>query len=135
MPRNGSAPLCRDLAPLISRQQIGFGDPVRPSGLGVYERPAERGVPVSDDDILTKQDNPALMTVEEAASYLRLAPWTLRHWVCQKKIPYVRLGRAVRFRRKDMERFVSQNIHGRSEDRESTGLAQGRSATAGYQEA
>jgi excisionase family DNA binding protein len=81
------------------------------------------------------EDNPALMTVEEAASYLRLAPWTLRHWVCQKKIPYVRLGRTVRFRRKDMERFVSQNIHGRSEDRESTGLAQGRSATAGYQEA
>ena len=39
------------------------------------------------------EDNPALMTVEEAASYLRLAPWTLRHWVCQKKIPYVRLGR------------------------------------------
>ena len=81
------------------------------------------------------EDSLALMTVDEAASYLRLAPWTLRHWVCQKKIPYVRLGRTVRFRRRDMERFVSQNVHGKSEDRQSTGLAQGRNPTAGYQEA
>jgi excisionase family DNA binding protein len=62
-------------------------------------------------------DNNALMTVEETAAYLRLAPWTIRHWVCQKKIPYVRLGRSVRFRRKDMERFVTQNLHGKSDDR------------------
>ena len=81
------------------------------------------------------EDSLALMTVEEAASYLRLAPWTLRHWVCQKKIPFVRLGRTVRFRRKDMERFVSQNVHGKSEDRQSPELAQGRSAAAGLQEA
>jgi excisionase family DNA binding protein len=81
------------------------------------------------------EDSLALMTVEEAASYLRLAPWTLRHWVCQKKIPYVRLGRTVRFRRKDMERFVNQNVHGKSEDRQSTELAQGRTATTGLQEA
>jgi excisionase family DNA binding protein len=63
------------------------------------------------------EDAPALMTVDEAAAYLRLAPWTLRHWVCKKKIPYVRLGRSVRFRRKDMERFVTQNLHGKLEDR------------------
>ena len=81
------------------------------------------------------EDSLALMTVDEAASYLRLAPWTLRHWVCQKKIPYVRLGRTVRFRRKDIERFVNQNVHGKSEDRQSAGLAQGRTATAGLQEA
>ena len=81
------------------------------------------------------EDSLALMTVEEAASYLRLAPWTLRHWVCQKKIPYVRLGRTIRFRRRDMERFVSQNVHGKSEDRQSGAPSQGRTTTAGYQEA
>jgi excisionase family DNA binding protein len=71
-------------------------------------------------------DNNALMTVEETAAYLRLAPWTIRHWVCQKKIPYVRLGRSVRFRRKDMERFVAQNLHGRIAGRNgSTGTAAG----------
>jgi len=72
-------------------------------------------------------DNNALMTVEETAAYLRLAPWTIRHWVCQKKIPYVRLGRSVRFRRKDMERFVSQNLHGKAEERNgSSAVALGR---------
>ena len=60
------------------------------------------------------EESTALMTVDEAAAYLRLAPWTLRHWVCKKKIPYVRLGRSVRFRRKDMERFVTQNLHAKS---------------------
>jgi excisionase family DNA binding protein len=63
------------------------------------------------------EDTTVLMTVDEAAAYLRLAPWTLRHWVCKKKIPYVRLGRSVRFRRKDMERFVTQNLHARLGER------------------
>lgn len=63
------------------------------------------------------EDTSVLMTVDEAAAYLRLAPWTLRHWVCQRKIPYVRLGRSVRFRRKDMERFVTQNVHGKLDER------------------
>ena len=76
----------------------------------------------------------ALMTVDEAASYLRLAPWTLRHWVCQKKIPYVRLGRSVRFRRKDMERFVSQNVHGKIEARHANALDEERFATGGHGE-
>jgi len=34
------------------------------------------------------EESTALMTVDEAAAYLRLAPWILRHWVCKKKIPY-----------------------------------------------
>ena len=66
------------------------------------------------------EDTSMLMTVDEAAAYLRLAPWTLRHWVCKKKIPYVRLGRSVRFRRKDMERFVTQNLHAKLNERNGT---------------
>jgi excisionase family DNA binding protein len=66
-------------------------------------------------------DATVLMTVEETAAYLRLAPWTIRHWVCQKKIPYVRLGRSVRFRRKDLERFVNQNLHGKIDERNGNG--------------
>lgn len=65
---------------------------------------------------LMPDDSGVLMTVEETAAYLRLAPWTIRHWVCQKKIPYVRLGRSVRFRRKDLERFVNQNLHGKMDN-------------------
>jgi excisionase family DNA binding protein len=76
------------------------------------------------------EENSALMTVDEAAAYLRLASWTLRHWVCQKKIPYVRLGRSVRFRRKDMERFVTQNLHGKPDERNPVGPAPERKIAA-----
>ena len=75
-------------------------------------------------------DTSVLMTVNEAATYLRLAPWTLRHWVCQKKIPYVRLGRSVRFRRKDMERFMTQNLHAKGDERNGAATpAEGRMGT------
>ena len=70
-------------------------------------------------------DTNVLMTVDETAAYLRLAPWTIRHWVSQRKLPYVRLGRSVRFRRKDMERFVTQNLHGKTDDRNGAGPSPG----------
>ena len=43
-----------------------------------------------------------LLSVEEAATYLKIAVWTLRHWVSQRKVPFVRLGRLVRFRQADL---------------------------------
>jgi excisionase family DNA binding protein len=61
-------------------------------------------------------DASALMTVEETAAYLRLAPWSVRHRVCQRKIPYVRLGWSVRFRRKDLERFMNHKLHGKIDE-------------------
>ena len=38
-----------------------------------------------------------LLTLRQAAAYLGLSPWTLRQWVSQRRIPHVKLGRAVRF--------------------------------------
>ena len=51
-----------------------------------------------------------LLSVEEAASYLRIAVWTMRHWVSQRKIPFVRLGRLVRFRQADLDAYISKHI-------------------------
>lgn len=47
-----------------------------------------------------------LLTTEEAADLLRLSPWTLRHWVLDRRIRCVRLGRLVRFRLADLEAFI-----------------------------
>jgi excisionase family DNA binding protein len=47
-----------------------------------------------------------LLTTEEAADWLHLSPWTLRHWVLDKRITCVRLGRLVRFRLADLEAFI-----------------------------
>ena len=51
-----------------------------------------------------------LLAVEEAATYLGIAIWTLRHWVSQRKISFVRLGRLVRFRQADLDAFISKHV-------------------------
>jgi excisionase family DNA binding protein len=49
-----------------------------------------------------------LLTVREAAQFLRLQPSTLRAWILQRKISFVKLGRrAVRFRRADLEALIA----------------------------
>ena len=40
---------------------------------------------------------PKLLNYQEAAEILNLAPQTLRQWVSGEKIPFIKLGRAVRF--------------------------------------
>lgn len=40
---------------------------------------------------------PKLLTYKEAAEILGLSDQTLRQWVSGEKIPFVKLGRAVRF--------------------------------------
>ncbi len=51
-----------------------------------------------------------LLSVKEAACYLKIAVWTLRHWVYQRKIPFVKLGRLVRFRQSDLDAYISKHI-------------------------
>lgn len=50
-----------------------------------------------------------LLTIDDAAQMLAIRPWTLRSWVSQRKIPYVKIGRLVRFDSKELEKFVDQN--------------------------
>lgn len=49
-----------------------------------------------------------LLTTEEAARLLRIAPSTLVTWRCTGKVrvPYVQLGHAVRYRLSDLQRFL-----------------------------
>jgi excisionase family DNA binding protein len=51
-----------------------------------------------------------LLTVPETADLLRVKISTIRSWVCQRKIPYVKLGRLVRIRRRDAEALVESSI-------------------------
>lgn len=46
------------------------------------------------------------MKSEEAAEYLGVCVGTIRNWVCQKHIPFVRRGRVVRFRRDDLDKWL-----------------------------
>lgn len=54
-----------------------------------------------------------LLRVPEAAALLGLKPATVRAWLLQRKLPCVRLSaRAVRLRRADVERFISEGFVG-----------------------
>jgi excisionase family DNA binding protein len=44
-----------------------------------------------------------LLSIKEVSTRLKVKESTLRAWVFQKRIPFVRLGRLVRFRESDLE--------------------------------
>lgn len=52
----------------------------------------------------------ALLTLPEAAALLRLQPSTLRAWVLQRRIAFIKLGRLVRFRRTDLDKMLDQSV-------------------------
>lgn len=51
-------------------------------------------------------ERPRLVTIQEAARYLSVSVSTLCGWVWQRKIPFVKMGRALRFDQEDLEQFV-----------------------------
>lgn len=50
--------------------------------------------------------NTRLLTVEQAAERMGLRPKTLRMRVWKRTMPYVKLGRAVRFKETDIDRMI-----------------------------
>jgi excisionase family DNA binding protein len=51
---------------------------------------------------------PELLTRTQAAEYLGLKPQTLAVWATTKRygLPYIRVGRAIRYRRVDLDTFL-----------------------------
>src|SRR5215469_7434537 len=56
----------------------------------------------------------SLVDIHEAAHFLAVSVSTLYGWVWQRKISFVKVGRAVRFDLSDLKKFVEENrIHAR----------------------
>ena len=69
-----------------------------------------RRTPVRENDMavgLRTEDR--LLTVAEAANYLSVSTSTLYGWVWQRRIPFVKVGRALRFQMLDLQKFVESN--------------------------
>ena len=49
----------------------------------------------------------ALLDIKDLAAWLKLKPSTLYLWVAQGKMPALRLGGLIRFRREDIERWLA----------------------------
>lgn len=55
---------------------------------------------------------PELLTTDQAADLLQVKPASLVTWRCTKavRVPFVKIGHAVRYRRRDLEAFLSNNL-------------------------
>jgi excisionase family DNA binding protein len=53
-----------------------------------------------------------LLNVRECARELNVSPHTIRAWAYQRRLPVVRLGRKVLFRKEDIEAFIKRNVVG-----------------------
>ena len=53
-----------------------------------------------------KATHDPLMTPEEAAEYLKLSEGTIRNMAADGEIPKVKIGRSLRFRRSDLNRWI-----------------------------
>lgn len=52
-----------------------------------------------------------LLTPVEAAGALNVKLSTIRAWILNKRIPYVKVGgKLVRFRRADIDRFIAASV-------------------------
>lgn len=58
---------------------------------------------------MTQAQTSGLLTVQEAAQFLRVSVSTLYGWVWQRRISFVKIGRALRFDRADLEKFIRAN--------------------------
>ena len=48
-----------------------------------------------------------VMDIDQAAEYLGIKRQTLYSWVFQRKIPFFKIGRLVKFDRKELNRWIS----------------------------
>ena len=61
---------------------------------------------------------PRLFSNEEAAAHIGVNPRTLEVWRCTKRhqIPFIKVGRLVRYRREDLDRWLASRTVGAVEE-------------------
>jgi len=61
------------------------------------------------EGFMTHEKMQGLLKASEAAQLLNLSENTVRQWIWQRRLPVVRIGRAVRLRRQDLEDLIERN--------------------------
>jgi excisionase family DNA binding protein len=63
---------------------------------------------------------PDRLNEEQAAEYLGVAEQTLQNWRCRKRynLPYIRVGRLIRYRKVDLDKWLESRLVGRATEPE-----------------
>jgi excisionase family DNA binding protein len=57
---------------------------------------------------VNSRGNHNLLTTAEFAAALGLSPKTVRQWTWRRRVPFVRVGRAIRFRRETVDEIINR---------------------------
>jgi excisionase family DNA binding protein len=63
----------------------------------------------SKSECTSRSATARLVDVKAAASYLAVSVSTLYGWVWQRRVPFVKCGRALRFDLADLDNFIAAN--------------------------
>jgi excisionase family DNA binding protein len=58
----------------------------------------------------TDQTEPPLLTKPQLAKLCSVHPRTIEQWMVRKRIPYFKIGKAVRFRKSDVEKALARYL-------------------------
>ena len=50
-----------------------------------------------------------LLSVDEAAQYLRVSPGTLRNWLSMRRLEFVKIGRLTRLSQAALDRYITKH--------------------------
>ena len=50
-----------------------------------------------------------LLSVDEAAQYLRVSPGTLRNWLSMRRLEFVKIGRLTRLSEAALDRYIAEH--------------------------
>lgn len=50
----------------------------------------------------------SLLTYKDVAMRLAVSPQTVRVWVMKQKIPFIKIGRLVRFKEEEIEQWIER---------------------------
>lgn len=51
-----------------------------------------------------------LLSVEESSRFTHLRESTIRSWILNRRVPYVKLGRRVFLRKLDLEKLITDSV-------------------------
>jgi excisionase family DNA binding protein len=75
----------------------------------------------TEKGLLDMNRDSVLLSRKEAAEILGVTPGTLAVWACTRRhnLPFIKVGRAVRYRRKDLEAWMaSRTVNGTARSQE-----------------
>lgn len=49
-----------------------------------------------------------LFNIEELAEYIAVPKGTIYNWISQRKLPFIKMGRRVKFDKQDIDNFIDE---------------------------